>query len=153
MEKIKNCWPFVDSDQKRAVDKVILSNKLNFWTGEECKNFERNFSNYFNRKYSLTFNSGSVALDIALKSLELKDNSEVIVSPRSYVSSATCVLNNGLIPVFADISLESQNIELDYIKQKISKKTKAIVVVHLGGTPADMISIMAYAKKKNIKVI
>ena len=153
MEKIKNIWPYVSRKEKIEINKVLNSNKLNYWTGNYCKIFEKNFKKYFQRKHALTMNSGSVALDIAIKSLKLKKGSEVIVTPRSYIASASCVLNNDLIPVFSDISLETQNIELNFIEKKITKKTKAIIVVHLGGMPADILKIVNFAKKNNIKVI
>lgn len=153
MDQIKNNWPYVSKEEKIIINNVLKTNKLNFWTGKKCKDFEKKFSKYFKRKYSISFNSGSVALDAAIRSLNLKPNSEVIVTPRSYISSATCVLNNDLKPIFSDISFETQNIELEFIKKKITKKTKAIVVVHLGGMPANIIDIVNYAKKKKIKVI
>lgn len=153
MEKISNIWPFVSKKETIIIKKVLKSNRLNFWTGKNCKLFEMNYQKYFKRKFAITINSGSVALDIAVKSLKLNRGSEIIVTPRSYVSSASCVLNNNLKPVFCDISLDTQNIELDFIKKKVTKKTKAIIIVHLGGMPADMPKIMAYAKKKRIKVI
>ena len=153
MEKISNIWPFVSKKETIIIKKVLKSNRLNFWTGKNCKLFEKNYQKYFKRKFAITINSGSVALDIAVKSLKLHRGSEIIVTPRSYVSSASCVLNNNLKPVFCDISLDTQNIELDFIKKKVTKKTKAIIIVHLGGMPADMPKIMAYAKKKRIKVI
>ena len=104
-------------------------------------------------KFAITLNSGSVALDIAIKSLGLNNRSEVIVTPRSYISSASCVLNNNLKPVFSDVSIETQNIDLNSIKKKVSKRTKAIIVVHLGGMPSNIIEIMKFAKRRNIKVI
>ena len=148
MEKTKNIWPYVSNKEKIEINKVLNSNKLNYWTGNYCKTFETNFKKYFQRKHALTLNSGSVALDIAIKSLNLKKGSEVIVTPRSYIASASCVLNNNLKPVFSDISLDTQNIELEFIKAKVTKKTKAIIVVHLGGMPADVVKIINFAKKR-----
>lgn len=153
MEEIENTWPNVSKNEKVEIDKVLKSNRLNYWTGNYCKIFEKNFRKFFKRKYALTVNSGSVALDIALKSLNLKIGSEVIVTPRSYIASASCVLNNNLKPVFSDISLESQNIELNFLKKKITKNTRAIIVVHLAGMPADVPKIINFARKKKIKVI
>ena len=153
MGKISSIWPFVSNREKVIVNKVLKSNKLNFWTGENCKTFENNFKKFFKRKFAITLNSGSVALDIAIKSLGLNNRSEVIVTPRSYISSASCVLNNNLKPVFSDVSIETQNIDLNSIKKKVSKRTKAIIVVHLGGMPSNIIEIMKFAKRRNIKVI
>ena len=153
MGKISSIWPYVSNREKVIINKVLKSNKLNFWTGENCKTFENNFRKFFKRKFAITLNSGSVALDIAIKSLGLNNRSEVIVTPRSYISSASCVLNNNLKPVFSDVSIETQNIDLNSIKKKVSKRTKAIIVVHLGGMPSNIIEIMKFAKRRNIKVI
>ena len=153
MGKINSIWPYVSNREKVIINEVLKSNKLNFWTGENCKTFENNFRKFFKRKFAITLNSGSVALDIAIKSLGLNNRSEVIVTPRSYISSASCVLNNNLKPVFSDVSIETQNIDLNSIKKKVSKRTKAIIVVHLGGMPSNIIEIMKFAKRRNIKVI
>lgn len=124
MVKIKNNWPFVSNNEKIIIQKILKSGKLNYWTGNYCKRFEKSFSRYFNIKFALTMCNGSVALDCALKALNLKKNSEVIVSSRSYISSASCVINNDLVPVFSDIDINTQNIELDLIKKKKQKKLK-----------------------------
>ena len=153
MGKTSSIWPYVSNREKVIINEVLKSNKLNFWTGENCKTFENNFRKFFKRKFAITLNSGSVALDIAIKSLGLNNRSEVIVTPRSYISSASCVLNNNLKPVFSDVSIETQNIDLNSIKKKVSKRTKAIIVVHLGGMPSNIIEIMKFAKRRNIKVI
>jgi len=153
MVKINNNWPFVSNNEKIIIQKILNSGKLNYWTGNYCKRFEKSFSRYFNIKFALSMCNGSVALDCAVKALNLKKNSEVIVTSRSYISSASCVINNDLVPVFSDIDINTQNIELDFIKKKKTKKTKAIIVVHLGGIQADIIKIMKFAKKNKIKVI
>ena len=146
-------WPIVSSKEIKIVNKVLKSNKLNYWTGTNCTNFEKEFSNKFKIKYSISLANGSVGLDIAIKSLKLKKNSEIIVTPRSYISSVTSVINQGLKPIFADIDLNSQNIEAKNIEKKITKNTKAVVVVHLGGMPSNMIKIKELAKKYNLKII
>ncbi len=151
--KIDNQWPIVSNQEIKLVNNVLKSNKLNYWTGENCKKFEEEFSKLIKTKYSISLANGSVGLDIAIKSLNLKKNSEVIVTPRSYISSVTSVINQGLTPVFADIDLNSQNIEYETIIKKITKNTKAILVVHLGGMPANMTKIISFAKKNKIKII
>ena len=89
--------------QIELVSKVLKDNKTNYWTGKECKKFEKEFSNYHNVKYSITVSNGSVALEIALKALGLKKYDKIIVTPRSFVISASCVLNLGLRPIFSDV--------------------------------------------------
>ena len=115
MMKTKYVWPVVSNKEIDIVNKVLKSNKLNYWTGSKCQEFENKFAKYFGLKHTISLANGSVALDIAIKCLELKKNSEIIVTPRSYISSVTSVLNQNLKPVFVDIDLNSQNIESENI--------------------------------------
>ena len=149
----ESSWPIVSNEEIKIINSVLKSNKLNYWTGDNCKRFEKEFSNKFKTKYTISISNASVGLDIAIKSLGLNKKSEVIVTPRSYISSVSSVINQNLKPVFADIDLNSQNIEYETIKKKITKHTKAIVVVHLGGMPSNMIKICSLAKKHNLKII
>ena len=149
----KSSWPIVSKNEIKIINQVLSSNNLNYWTGKNCTRFEKNFSKLFNIKYSISLANGSVGLDIALKALNLKKNSEVIVTPRSYISSVTSVVNQNLKPVFADIDPNSQNIEANTIEKKITKKTKALVVVHLAGMPANMRNIIKIARKNKLKII
>lgn len=146
-------WPIVSKSEINIVNKVLKSNKLNYWTGHKCLEFENKFSEYFGLKHAISLANGSVALDIAIKCLELKKDSEIIVTPRSYISSVTSVLNNNLKPVFADIDLNSQNIEAENIKKKITNKTKAIFLSHIQGFNALTNKILQIVKKKNIFLI
>lgn len=146
-------WPFYNNEQLRIVNKVVKSNKVNYWTGNESKQFEKEFANKIGLKHAVTVANGTLALEIALKTLNLKSTDEVIVTPRSYIASAITVYNIGAIPIFADIDINSQNISLETIKNKISKRTKAIICVHLAGFPCDMIDIVKYSKKNKIKII
>ena len=149
----RSSWPTVSKSEIKIVNQVLHSNDLNYWTGKNCTNFEKDFSKLFNIKYSISLANGSVGLDIAIKALNLKKNSEIIVTPRSYISSVTSVINKNFKPVFDDIDHNSQNIEADTIEKKITKKTKALLVVHLAGMPANMKNILKIAKKYNLKVI
>lgn len=152
-KKKNEIWPIVSSQEKKIINKVLNSNNLNYWTGKNCKLFEKEYSKFFEKKFGVSVCNASVALDISLKALNLPTGSEVIVSPRSYISSASCVLNNNLKPVFADIELNSQNMCPKSIKQLISQKTKVIILVHLSGYPCEMNEILAIAKKKKIILI
>ena len=151
--KNKYIWPIVSSREINVINKVLKSNKLNYWSGHRCQEFESKFAKYFQIKHAISLANGSVALDIAIKCLGLKKNSEVIVTPRSYISSVTSVLNNNLKPVFVDIDLNSQNIESEHIEKKITKNTKAILLVHLGGMPCNIHKIISLAKKHKLKII
>ncbi|MDC1167251.1 DegT/DnrJ/EryC1/StrS family aminotransferase, partial [Candidatus Pelagibacter sp.] len=134
------------------VSRVLKKNKTNYWTGNECKNFEKEFSNYHGTKYSVAVSNGSVALEIALKALNLKKTDKVIVTPRSFIISASCVLNLGLEPIFADVD-DNGNLSIEGIKEAYNKNVKAIILVHLNGLSCDLDSILRFVKKNKIYLI
>ena len=134
-------WPKFSDSEAQQVKDVLLSGKINYWTGQMCTSFENKFSKYFNRKYGISVATGSIALDLAIKSLNLNKNDQVLVTPRSYIASASCVVSQNLKPIFVDVDLNSQNILDEDLKRKISKKTKAIILVHLAGFPCEMTKI------------
>jgi dTDP-4-amino-4,6-dideoxygalactose transaminase len=135
-----------------SVVKILKKNQTNYWTGEECKNFEKEFSNYHNIKYSVAVSNGSVALEIVLKALKLKPTAAVIVAPRSFIISASCVLNMGLKPIFADVDLNG-NVNIEGIKKAYKPGVKAIIVVHLNGLSCDLDPIVKFAKEKKLYLI
>ena len=153
MTKKLNTWPIFSKEEGDMVKKVLLSNKVNYWTGNICRNFEREFANWSNTNYSIALTNGTVALDLALISLGIKEKDEVIVTPRSFIASASSVVNVGATPIFSDIDPVTGNISAEYIEKKINKKTKAIICVHLGGLPCEMDAIMKLAKKYGLYVI
>ena len=130
------------------VKKILKTNRTNYWTGNQCNLFEKEFSNYIGNKYSISVSNGSVALEIALNALNLKKNDQVIVTPRSFIISASCVLNLGLKPVFSDID-RNGNLSFDGIKNVYNKNVKAIILVHLKGLSCDLSKIIDFVKKKN----
>ena len=138
--------------QIELVSKVLKNNKTNYWTGNECKKFEKEFSNYHKINYSVSVSNGSVALEIGLKSLGLKKNDKVIVTPRSFIISASCVLNLGLRPIFADVD-GNGNLNIEGIKQAFKKNVKAIIIVHLNGLSCDMDPILEFVKRNNVYLI
>lgn len=146
-------WPNYTKIEADAVSRVVLSNQVNYWTGQECREFEKEFAEFSQTDHAIALANGTLALDLTLKVLDLNSEDEVIVSPRSFIASASCVVTAGAIPIFADVDVESQNISAGTIEKVISPKTKAIIVVHLAGMPADMDPIMELAKKHNLKVI
>ena len=149
----KKNWPNFSENLILKVGKVIRSGKINYTTGPYGKIFENKFSRFIRNKYSLAVCNGTAALEIAIKSLKFPKNSEIIVTARSFFASASCIVNTGHIPVFADVNNLTQNISLKDIEKKISKKTKAIICVHLSGLPCDMIGIKKIAKKNKLKII
>ena len=146
-------WPYFSNQELQKVSNVIKSGNVNYWTGNEGKYFEKEFSKYFGNKYSIAVCNATLALEASLRALGVGKGDEVITTPRSYNSSASCILRVGAKPIFSDIDLETQNISLIDLTKKISNKTKAIICVHLGGTPCDMISIQKIIKGRSIKVI
>ena len=153
MSLFTNRWPVFDEDEIAAVDRILRSGKVNYWTGKECIAFEEEFGKYTGSKFSISLANGTVALDLALKALEVGPGDEVIVSPRSFIASASCVVNCGATPIFADVDRGSQNITPATIEPLISEKTKAIIAVHLAGWPCDMLGLMNLAYKNGLVVI
>ena len=146
-------WPMFDDEEVDAVRNVLLSNKVNYWTGNECKKFEREFSEFSGSKYAVALGNGTLALDVALKVLDIGDGDEVIVTSRTFIASISSIVNSGATPIFADVDLASQNITPETIRSVITDKTKAIVCVHLAGWPCDMDEIMAIANEHDLYVI
>ena len=143
MVKIRNIisfsdWPKFSKKEISITKKIMSSGKVNYWTGNYCKKFENDFKKYFNLKYTISLANGSVALDAAVNVLNLKKNDEVLVTPRSYVSTASCLLKTPAKIKFVDVDLNSQNISIQKLKSAISKNTKAIICVHLAGWPCDI---------------
>jgi len=145
-------YPYFDQNSLKRVQKVLKSGRVNYWTGNECKKFEKQFSKYIGNRYSIAVSNGSAALEIALKALDLKKKDEIIVSPRSFIISASCVLNLGLKPVFADVD-DNGNLNIDGIKKVYNKNIKAIIIVHLNGLSCDLDPILTFKKKKKIRLI
>lgn len=145
-------YPYYPSKLIKKINKTLKSGKVNYWTGNEGVLFEKEFSKYIGNKYSVAVSNGSVALEIALKALNFKKNDHIIVSPRSFIISASCVINVGLKPIFADVDING-NLSFDGINKSYTKKVKGIILVHLNGFPCDMDPIINFAKKNKIKLI
>lgn len=146
-------WPYFDDEQIAAAAGVLRSGKVNAWTGEECRAFEREFAAKCGAEHGIALANGTLALELALKILDIGPGDEVVVTPRSFYASAACVLTCGATPVFADIDPESQNITADTIRPVLSSRTKAVIPVHLGGWPCDMDPIMDLARRHDLWVI
>jgi dTDP-4-amino-4,6-dideoxygalactose transaminase len=146
-------WPSFTSEEADSVRDILLSNKVNYWTGNECREFEKEFAVWSNSKYAIALGNGTLALDSAFKALNIGVGDEVIVTARTYIASVTSIVNAGASPIFADVDLNSQNITPESIRSKITSKTKAIVCVHLAGWPCEMDEIMDLANEFNLYVI
>ena len=146
-------WPLFTDEEANAVKNVLLSNKVNYWTGNECREFEKEFAVWSNSEYAIALGNGTLALDSALKALDIGFGNEVIVTSRTYIASVTSIVTAGAIPIFADIDKNSQNITTTSIRSLITKKTKAIICVHLAGWPCEMDEIIELANEFNLYVI
>ncbi|KLT73855.1 aminotransferase [Neisseria arctica] len=146
-------WPSFTQEEADAVSKVLLSNKVNYWTGNECREFEKEFATFADTEYAIALGNGTLALDVALKAMNIGAGDDVIVTSRTFLASASAIVTAGANPVFADVDLNSQNITAETIRTILTPATKAIIVVHLAGMPAEMDDIMALAEEKNLWVI
>ena len=146
-------WPSFSEEEAEAIKNVLLSNKVNYWTGDECRKFEKEFANWSGVDYSIALANGTLALEVALRALDIGPGDEVVVTPRTFIASISCVVNVGAAPIFADVDSESGNITAETISKVLTPKTKGIICVHFAGWPCDMDPIMALASLHNIKVI
>ena len=146
-------WPKFTQHEADAVSRVLLSNKVNYWTGEECRQFEREFADWTGSKYAIALGNGTLALDVALQALDIGAGDEVIVTPRTFIASISSIVNAGATPIFADVDEATGNITAETITAVLSDKTKGIVCVHLAGWPCDMDSIIALADEHDLYVI
>ena len=146
-------WPCFTIPEADAVRQVLLSNKVNYWTGTEAREFENEFAVWSGVKYAVALANGTLALDVALKALGIGRGDEVIVTPRTFIASISCVVNTGAVPVFADVEVDSGNISARTISTVLSSRTRAVICVHLAGWPCDMDPIIALASQKGFKVI
>jgi len=146
-------WPSFTKEESDKVASVLLSNKVNYWTGQEGRDFEKEFALFSDCNHAVAVANGTLALDLALKSLDIGLGDEVIVTSRTFIASASCIINCGAKPVFADVELESQNISANSISKVLTQNTKAIICVHLAGWPCEMDEIVSLAKTNNLFVI
>ena len=146
-------WPSFTEKEADAVKNILLSNKVNYWTGQECREFEKEFASFSGTKYAVALANGTVALDVALKALQIGAGDDVIVTSRTFLASASSIVTAGANPIFADVELDSQNISRRTIEAVLTPNTKAIICVHLAGWMCDMDPIMQLASEKGLYVI
>lgn len=146
-------WPSFTEEEAEAVQRVLLSNKVNYWTGTEGREFEKEFAAYCGVKHAIALANGTLALELALYALDIGPGDEVITTSRTFIASASCIIMRGATPVIADVDPVSQNITADTICPLITSRTRAIIAVHLAGWPCDMDAIMALADEHGLKII
>ncbi|MGM0564432.1 MAG: DegT/DnrJ/EryC1/StrS family aminotransferase [Pseudomonadota bacterium] len=146
-------WPSFTQEEADAVQRVLLSNKVNYWTGLEGRAFEREFAHFAGTEHAIALANGTLALDLALVGLGIGPGDEVVVTPRTFLASASCIVNAGATPVFAEVDADSGNITPETVSAVLSDKTRAIIAVHLAGWPCEMDGLMALAEGRGLYVI
>jgi len=146
-------WPVFGEEEIEAASAVLRSGRVNSWTGDQVRRFEEEFAPVAGCRFAVAVANGTVALELALHALGIGPGDEVIVAARSFVASAGCCLTRGATPVFADVDPESQNVTAETIQAVLSRRTKAIIAVHLAGWPCEMDSILDLARRHGISVI
>jgi len=146
-------WPCFTEEEVEAVQRVLRSNRVNYWTGTECRQFEKEFADWCGSRHAVAVANGTLALDLALKGLGIGPGDEVVVTPRTFIASISTVINAGATPVFADVDRDSGNISAETISRVLTPRTRAVICVHLAGWPCDMDPIMALAAEHGLYVI
>ena len=146
-------WPHFSEEEADAVKATLLSNKVNYWTGEEGRQFESEYAKFLGTKHAIALMNGTAALELPLRMWGIGSGDDVVVTPRSFMASTSCVVTQGARPIFADVDRDSGNITAESIDSVLTPKTRAIVLVHLAGWPCEMDQIMALAESKGIKVL
>lgn len=144
-------WPKFDDEHKAAVNRVIDSNQL--FAAQEVKSFELEFSGYVRTKHAIGVGNATQALHLALAALNIGPGDEVIVTPYSWISSASCVLMQSAIPVFVDIEVDSFGICPEKLESAITPRTKAVILVHMFGLSSKVRDILSICTRRGIHLI
>lgn len=146
-------WPYYAPDEIAATVKVLESGQVNYWTGQEAREFEKEYAQAAACDHAVALCNGTSALELAIYALGIPVGSEIITTPRTFIASASCAVMRGCVPVLADVDPVSQNITAESIARVLTPRTKAIIAVHLAGWPCDMDPIMELGERHGLKVI
>src|SRR5512137_2254415 len=146
-------WPHFDENAIKAVEAVLRSGKVNYWTGPKGMEFEKSFAAWQGSRYAISVATGTAALHVALTSLAIGPGDEVIVPSYTFIASSFSIVQAGAIPRFADVNLDDHCISVESAEKLVNERTKAIMVVHLYGNVCQMDRINAFAKKYKLLVI
>ena len=146
-------WPSYTQEEADALSRVLLSNKVNYWTGQECREFEKEFAVWTGCRHAIALANGTVALELALEALEIGPGDEVIVPSYTFLATASAVVMRGAVPVMADVDADSMTLTAETIAVKMTSRTKGVIAVHLVGYPCDMDPIMELAERHSLKLI
>lgn len=146
-------WPHFEEDEIEAARAVLASGRVNYWTGQHCAAFEQEFAAFVGTRYAIAVANGSVALELALHACNIGPGDDVVVTCRSFIASASCVVLRGARPIFADVDPASQNITAETVRAVLTPRTRAIIAVHLAGWPCDMDPLIELARSRGIALI
>jgi dTDP-4-amino-4,6-dideoxygalactose transaminase len=146
-------WPYYAADERSAADAVLASGKVNYWTGEQGRQFEREYAAHLGLPFAIALANGTVALELPLRMWQIGAGDEVIVSPRSFIASTSCAVLLGATPVFADVDRDSGNITAETVARVMTPRTRAIIPVHLGGWPCDIDALRALAAARGVRIL
>ena len=146
-------WPVFAEDEIEAAARVLRSGRVNYWTGSEVGDFEREFAEYVGADHAIAIANGTLALELALHALALGPGDEVIVPAHTFIATASAVVMRGAVPVVADVDRHSRNVTAASIEAVRTPCTRAVIVVHLAGWPCEMDEILALARRHDLKVV
>ncbi|MCL4194082.1 MAG: DegT/DnrJ/EryC1/StrS aminotransferase family protein [Thermoguttaceae bacterium] len=146
-------WPVFDDEDTEAVAAVLRSGRVNYWTGEQGRLFEEEFAEYVGCRHAVAVANGTLALELSLEALGIGPGDDVVVTCRSFVASAACVVRRGARPIFADVDRDSQNITAETVRAAITPNTRAIIAVHLAGWPCEMGPLRSLADEYYLRIV
>jgi len=147
-------WPQFEQDEVEAATAVLAAGKVNALVhGEQTRAFEKEFASFLGTVHAVAVSNGTVALELALRALGIGPGDEVIVPARSFFATVSCVVAVGATPVFADIDRKTQNILPESAARMVSRATRAIICVHLGGLPCDVSGLQQLCGKEGLFLI
>lgn len=146
-------WPYFAPDEIEAATAVLASGRVNYWTGTEGREFERELAESVGMKHAIALANGTLALELALYALDVGPGDEVVTTSRTFIASASCAVMRGALPVVTDLDRDSQNMTAEHVRAVLTPRTRAIIAVHLAGWPCDMDPLMALGREHGIPVI
>jgi hypothetical protein len=146
-------WPVFAEDERHACDAVLASGRVNYWTGEECGLFEREFALRAGCEHAIALANGTLALELALRALRLGPGDEVIAPAKTFIATASCAVACGARPVVCDVDPESQNLTAETVRAVITPRTRAVVAVHLAGWPCDLQPLADLCRERGIALV
>ncbi|MBE0488177.1 MAG: DegT/DnrJ/EryC1/StrS family aminotransferase [Halomonas sp.] len=146
-------WPRHEPDEIEAVNRVLCSGRVNYWNGGEGRAFEQEFADFHDMPHAIAVANGTLALELALRALEVGPGAEVVVTPRSFMASVSCVVACGARPVFADVDPDTGNLTAESIEAVLTPRTRAVIAVHLAGWPCDLEALRALADERGLWLI